>query len=68
MPRLPGGVALASEPAFGALADRQLERVRAADPTIAAKAIGWLPRTGLDEGLAQTVEFYPSNLDRLPAI
>ena len=54
-----------TKPAFGALADRQLERVRAADPTRAARAMGWRPRTSLDEGLEQTVEFYRSNFDRL---
>jgi nucleoside-diphosphate-sugar epimerase len=53
------------EPAFGAIADRQLERVRAADPALAEEAIGWRPQTRLDDGLARTVEFYRSNLDRL---
>jgi UDP-glucose 4-epimerase len=56
------------EPAFGAIADRQLERVRAADPTSAAEAIGWRPRTPLDDGLQRTVEFYRSHLDGLPPI
>jgi UDP-glucose 4-epimerase len=54
------------EPAFGAIADRPLERVRAADPRAAAEAMGWRPRTRLEEGLARTVAFYRSNLDRLP--
>lgn len=54
------------EPAFGAIADRPLERVRAADPASAGDALGWHPRTPLDEGLARTVAFYRSNLDRLP--
>jgi UDP-glucose 4-epimerase len=54
------------EPVFGALADRQLERVRVADPTRAAQAMGWRPRTPLDEGLELTVKFYRSHLDRLP--
>jgi UDP-glucose 4-epimerase len=54
------------EPEFGAIADRQLERVRVADPTTAAQAMGWRPRTPLDEGLERTVEFYRSHLDRLP--
>lgn len=56
------------EPAFGAIADRPLERVRAADPAGAAEAIGWRPRTTLEDGLARTVEFYRSHLDRLPAL
>jgi nucleoside-diphosphate-sugar epimerase len=54
------------EPAFGAIADRQLERVRVADPARAAEAMRWRPRTPLDEGLERTVEFYRSRLDRLP--
>ena len=52
-----------AEPTFGAIADRQLERVRAADPTSAAEAMGWRPRMPLDEGLQRTVEFYRSHLD-----
>jgi UDP-glucose 4-epimerase len=56
------------EPAFGAISDRPLERVRAADPAAAAGAMGWHPRTSLDEGLARTVAFYRSNLDRLPPV
>jgi nucleoside-diphosphate-sugar epimerase len=54
------------EPTFGAIADRELERVRVADPTSATEAMGWRPRTSLDEGLGRTVEFYRSHLDRLP--
>jgi UDP-glucose 4-epimerase len=56
------------EPAFGAIADRPLERVRAADPAGAADEMGWQPQTPLDEGLAQTIAFYRSNLDRLPQL
>ncbi len=54
------------EPAFGAIADRQLERVSIANPTRATGEMGWRPRTLLGEGLEQTVEFYRSHLDRLP--
>jgi UDP-glucose 4-epimerase len=54
------------EPAFGAIADRERERIRVADPAPAADAMGWRPRTSLDEGLNRTVEFYRSHLDRLP--
>jgi UDP-glucose 4-epimerase len=56
------------EPAFGAIADRQLERVRVANPTSAAEAIDWRPSTPLDEGLERTVEFYRSHLDGLPPV
>lgn len=56
------------EPSFGAIADRQLERVRVADPTRAAETMGWRPQTPLDQGLQRTVEFYRSNIDSLPAI
>ena len=50
------------EPRFGAVPHRKLERVRVADPTTAADAIGWRPRTSLDEGLARTVDFYRGEL------
>jgi UDP-glucose 4-epimerase len=53
-----GGV----EPRFGAVPDRRLERIRVADPAIAAAAIGWRPRTSLDEGLARTVDFYRAQI------
>jgi UDP-glucose 4-epimerase len=56
------------EPAFGAIADRALERVRAADPAATEAAMGWRPGTSLEAGLARTVDFYRSNLDRLPEI
>ena len=55
------------EPAFGAIPDRPLERVRAADPASSAP-IGWVARTPLDEGLARTVAFYRANLGRLPPL
>ena len=43
-----------------------LERVRVADPATAAAVIGWRPRTSLEDGLAQTVEFYRDQLSRAP--
>jgi UDP-glucose 4-epimerase len=55
-------------PAFGAIPDRRLERVRAADPAPTAEALGWRPRMPLADGLASTVDFYRSNLDRLPPL
>jgi UDP-glucose 4-epimerase len=56
------------EPAFGAIADRRLERVRAADPGPAAEVMGWHPQTPLEEGLSRTVDFYRSQLERLPQL
>ena len=55
-------------PEFGAIPDRALERVRAADPRVAERAMGWRPRTALDHGLTQTVAFYRSHLERFPAL
>jgi len=43
---------------FGALADRPLEPVRVADVGHTQATIGWTPRTGLDAGLRQTVQWY----------
>lgn len=51
-------------PVFGALEDRPLEQVRAADVESAAAALGWRPRVGLDEGLERTVEWYRAELAR----
>jgi UDP-glucose 4-epimerase len=59
--RLVGGTI---EPSFGAVPDRRLERVRVADPAPAATAIGWRPRTSLEDGLARTVDFYRAQLGR----
>jgi nucleoside-diphosphate-sugar epimerase len=55
-------------PEFGAIPDRRLERVRAAEPAAAAEAMGWRPQTPLADGLAGTVDFYRSQLDRLPPL
>jgi UDP-glucose 4-epimerase len=59
-------VGAAIEPRFGALPDRRLERVRVADPATATAAIGWRPRTSLEDGLARTVEFYREQHSRAP--
>jgi UDP-glucose 4-epimerase len=53
----------AAEPEFGAIEDRPLERVRAADPRPAGEAMGWRPATALSEGLERTVSFYRSWLE-----
>lgn len=56
------------EPAFGAIPDRALERVRAAKPGVAAEAMSWRPQTPLGEGLSRTVAYYRSRLDELPRL
>jgi UDP-glucose 4-epimerase len=45
-----------ASPRFGAIPDRPLEHVRAADVAAAAEALGWQPRIPLPEGLRRTVE------------
>jgi nucleoside-diphosphate-sugar epimerase len=56
------------EPSFGAVADRPLERVRAAHPMATAEVLDWHARTPLAQGLDRTVDFYRSRLDQLPPI
>ena len=51
------------EPVFGGLPDRKLERVRVADPRPANDAMGWRPRTTLEQGLTRTIAFYRESLD-----
>jgi nucleoside-diphosphate-sugar epimerase len=43
---------------FGTVADRPLERVRAAEVGATAELLGWRPRTSLAEGLEHTVAWY----------
>ncbi len=45
-------------PIFGAIEDRPLETVRAADTTATEKMVGWKSRTPLSEGLEKTVAWY----------
>lgn len=47
---------------FGALPDRDMEQVRAADIAGACAKLGWHPRTSLEEGLEKTVEWYRKHL------
>jgi UDP-glucose 4-epimerase len=53
-------VACKTDPQFGALADRPMERVRKANITESYKLIGWQPSMPLRAGLARTVEWYGS--------
>jgi UDP-glucose 4-epimerase len=46
------------EPVFGAVPDRPLEQVRAANPTDIAAKLGWSPTIALEEGLKRTVDWY----------
>lgn len=45
-------------PCFGALPDRPLEQVRAADLRRTTSCLGWTPRTALADGLRQTIDWY----------
>lgn len=53
--RLVAGV---TEPQFGALKDRPLERVRVANLSRTSQLIGWKPTVPLEEGLEHTVQWY----------
>jgi UDP-glucose 4-epimerase len=50
----------ASEPLFGAVPDRPLERQLKADVVASYKLIGWRPSTTLQAGLRRTVDWYKS--------
>jgi nucleoside-diphosphate-sugar epimerase len=53
-----------AEPQFGAVPDRPAEEVRLADLAAAKAALGWEPRTPLDQGLAQTIAWYRTQAPR----
>ncbi len=50
------------EPLFGALPNRPLEQVRAADTPYAYAKLGWKPLTSLEKGLEYTVDWYRRQL------
>jgi len=49
-------------PEFGSFADRAMERVRVADVDRVFKLTGWKPKTSLQRGLRQTVDWYAKTL------
>lgn len=51
-----------ARPAFGALADRPFEQVRAADAATAHALTGWQAQTSLADGLRHTVDYYRHHL------
>lgn len=51
-------------PELGAVPDRLLEQVRVADVAATRDALGWEPRTKLDEGLAKTYQWYQRIADQ----
>lgn len=57
--RIPGR----AEPQFGALPDRPAERERRADVGTAKAALGWEPRTSLEDGLDRTIAWYREQLE-----
>lgn len=50
-------------PRFGALPDRPMEQVRAAKINQSISKLGWKPKTSLQQGLMQTVEWYSAHRD-----
>ena len=52
------------EPDFGALPERPLEIVRAADVERTKDTLGWHARTTLTDGLRSTVDWYRADLER----
>ena len=50
------------KPLFGALPDRAMEQVRVADVATTTRLTGWAPRTPLEVGLRQTVDWLRGRL------
>jgi nucleoside-diphosphate-sugar epimerase len=55
-------------PEFGILPDRPLERPRRADVAVTESAIGWHPSRDLDDGLAETVEWFRARVRSQAAV
>jgi UDP-glucose 4-epimerase len=56
-------VGTGAEPEFGALPERPLEIVRAADVERTKDQLGWQPRTTLTDGVRSTVDWYRAELE-----
>jgi UDP-glucose 4-epimerase len=63
--RLSAMVNASVSPSYGALADRPMEQVRAANIEETYKMIGWKPMTSLEEGLVNTVSWYKEHLHEI---
>jgi|Tabmets5t2r1_1033131.scaffolds.fasta_scaffold06789_2 UDP-glucose 4-epimerase len=64
MERIVETVGIGVEPDFGALPERPLEIVQAADVERTKHLLGWQPRRTLTEGLRSTVDWYRAELER----
>jgi UDP-glucose 4-epimerase len=51
------------QPLFGALPDRPMEQIRAANLDDARSKLGWMPKTALKQGLMNTVQWYSAHRD-----
>jgi UDP-glucose 4-epimerase len=49
-------------PEFGTVPERPMEKIRVADTGFAYQKLGWTPRTPLQDGFEQTVEWYRKEL------
>lgn len=56
------------QPEYGAIPDRPMERIRAAEVERTARQTGWFPHTSLDEGLRQTALWYAQMIENRPLI
>lgn len=55
------------QPEYGAVPDRPMERIRAADVSRTTHLTGWFPHTQLEEGLRKTALWYARTIENRPA-